>query len=79
MKKLVQFAALAFIALSLAACSEPTARVGKTVTSGTADIGGDYTLVNQDGVKVTQADVLGKPHMVYFGFSYCPDPSQGGL
>ena len=73
MKKLVQFAASAFIALSMTACSQPTAKVGKTVTSGTADIGGEYTLVNQDGVTVTQADALGKPHMVYFGFSYCPD------
>ena len=73
MKKLVQFAASAFIAFSMTACSQPTAKVGKTVTSGTADIGGEYTLVNQDGVTVTQADALGKPHMVYFGFSYCPD------
>ena len=72
-KTLITFAATAILGVGLAACSEPTARVGKTVTSGTADIGGDYTLINQDGVTVTQADALGKPHMVYFGFSYCPD------
>jgi len=72
-KTLVTFSVSALFSLGMTACSEPTARVGKTVTSGTADIGGDYTLINQDGVTVTQADALGKPHMVYFGFSYCPD------
>ena len=72
-KTLITFAATAMLSVTLTACGEPTAKVGKTVTSGKADIGGDYTLTNQDGVTVTQADALGKPHLVYFGFSYCPD------
>ena len=73
MKVMIKLAAGAMLAMSLAACGQPTAKVGKTVTSGTADIGGAYTLLNQDGQSVTQADALGKPQLVYFGFSYCPD------
>ncbi len=60
-------------ALALTACGQPTAKVGRTVTSGTADIGGAYTLITQDGETVTEAAFLGKPQLIYFGFSYCPD------
>ena len=47
---------------------------GKTVIStGTASIGGAFTLVDETGVEVTEAELLGKPHLIYFGFAYCPD------
>lgn len=73
-KTLVKLAASAGLAISLAGCgSEPTATVGKTVVSGTADIGGAFDLINQDGVAVSEASALGKPQLIYFGFSYCPD------
>ncbi len=73
MKAIIKFAAFAIFAASLTSCGQPTANVGKTVTSGTADIGGAYTLINQNGETVSQADALGKPQLIYFGFSYCPD------
>lgn len=73
MKAMIKFAASALFAISLAGCTDPAAKVGKTVVSGTADIGGAYNLTNQDGQAVTEADALGKPQLVYFGFSYCPD------
>ncbi|MEP3889523.1 MAG: SCO family protein [Hellea sp.] len=70
---MIKLAASVLFAISLAACTDPAAKVGKTVVSGTADIGGAYNLINQDGQAVTEADALGKPQLVYFGFSYCPD------
>ena len=41
--------------------------------SGEADVGGPFTLVNQDGQTVTQDDFAGRPMLIYFGFTYCPD------
>lgn len=36
-------------------------------------IGGPFTLVNQAGVTVTDAEVITKPSLVYFGYTFCPD------
>jgi protein SCO1 len=38
-----------------------------------AEIGGPFALINQDNVAVTQANFLGRPALIYFGFTYCPD------
>ncbi|MGB3280910.1 MAG: SCO family protein [Pseudorhodobacter sp.] len=36
-------------------------------------IGGPFTLVNQKGETVTDKDVITKPSLVYFGYTFCPD------
>ncbi len=36
------------------------------------EIGGDYTLVDQDGKTVTPKDFAGRPKLIYFGFTACP-------
>ena len=63
--------------IGLQACGQPDApasgQSGQVVTSGQANIGGDFTLVNHDGETVTQDDIKGKPQLIYFGFSFCPD------
>lgn len=41
--------------------------------SGAATIGGPFTLVDEDGRTVTDKDVLIKPSLVYFGYTFCPD------
>ncbi|KQI70109.1 protein SCO1/2 [Loktanella sp. DSM 29012] len=38
-----------------------------------ADIGGPFTLVNQEGQTVTDANVITEPTLVYFGYGFCPD------
>ncbi|MEH6773845.1 MAG: SCO family protein [Cereibacter changlensis] len=37
------------------------------------DIGGPFTLVDQTGKTVTEAEVITKPSLVYFGYTFCPD------
>lgn len=46
---------------------------GADNTSSSAQIGGAFTLVNQDGKTVTDQDFRGKYMLVYFGYTFCPD------
>jgi len=36
-------------------------------------VGGPFALTDQNGRKVTEADLKGKPFLVFFGFTNCPD------
>ncbi len=38
-----------------------------------SEIGGPFALTNQAGERVSEADFAGRPTLVYFGFTYCPD------
>lgn len=40
---------------------------------GGGAIGGPFTLLNADGQTVTDAEVISKPSLVYFGYTFCPD------
>lgn len=43
------------------------------ILEGAEDLGGPIDLVDQNGARVTQADFAGRPAVVYFGFTHCPD------
>lgn len=38
-----------------------------------AGIGGAFSLVDQTGEPFTQADLLGHPSLLFFGYTFCPD------
>ena len=43
------------------------------ISTGTAQVGGPFQLVDQDGRPVDQTMLEGKWSLVFFGFTYCPD------
>jgi protein SCO1 len=40
---------------------------------GSPEIGGSFSLIGQDGRVVTNADLAGRPYLVFFGYTHCPD------
>lgn len=43
------------------------------VAGGQASIGGPFELLNAAGELVTDRDVITKPTLLYFGYTFCPD------
>ena len=46
---------------------------GGTVVAGTADVGGPFRLIDQNGKVRGASDFRGRFLLIYFGYSYCPD------
>lgn len=46
---------------------------GGDITTGRAAIGGPFTLIDERGRTVTDAQVLTKPSLIYFGYTACTD------
>lgn len=66
-------AATAWVALS-GRNGDPFAKCRATqIAGGAGTIGGPFTLVDQTGKTVTDADVITRPTLVYFGYTFCPD------
>ncbi|MHA6265502.1 SCO family protein [Aliiroseovarius sp. CAU 1755] len=43
------------------------------VGTGVASIGGPFELIDETGKQVTDTDVITKPTLLYFGYTFCPD------
>jgi len=64
--------ALVIAAIAVFTLSRP-AGIGGVISSGEALIGGPFTMIDQDGAPVTEKSLLGKPSILFFGFTYCPE------
>lgn len=51
----------------------PAALVPRIDVPVAASVGGPFELVDQNGRAVTDRDFRGRPMLVYFGYTYCPD------
>src|SRR6516164_636781 len=41
--------------------------------TGSSAIGGPFKLIDQNGNSITDADIKGRPFLVFFGYTHCPD------
>ncbi len=74
--RIVAVTVYAAVALSLAvgaAISFWKEDVDRWLANNVTGIGGPFDLVTQENKPFTRADLLGHPHVLYFGFTLCPD------
>jgi protein SCO1 len=50
-----------------------------TSTGGAGAVGGSFALINHDGGVITDRDMRGKPFLIFFGFTHCPDVCPAAL
>lgn len=63
-----RFASVLAVGLTLMASA-----CGPSTDDAGVPIGGSFSLIDQDGAPVTDDDFAGRPMIIYFGFTYCPD------
>jgi protein SCO1/2 len=52
---------------------DPSEGLGRVVSTGTTMVGGDFTLTDHTGRKVSSTEFRGRYLLIYFGFTMCPD------
>lgn len=57
----------------------PADEAASSDQQGAVPIGGPFTLTDQTGRRVTEADYRGRLMLVYFGYTFCPDVCPLGL
>lgn len=63
-----------FMWIRAGAAADPFAQCRRsTVAGGTGMLGGPFTLTDETGARVTDAQVFDRPTLFYMGYTYCPD------
>ena len=70
---LVLSAFLAALVLCVGAVLYFSGRLSAPSARQVATIGGPFRLTDQDGRTMTEQDLKGRPFLVFFGFTHCPD------
>jgi len=74
---------LAIIAYSsgfnIEAENKPLSKSQNTKATSKPNIGGPFTLIDQDGKPTTDLDFKGQHMLIYFGYTYCPDICPNSL
>jgi len=70
---LVLAAFLTGLCVFLGALWYATGNFGNNAVSTASAVGGPFKLINQNGQTITDEDFKGKPLLVFFGFTHCPD------
>ena len=71
MRNLFIALALGSSALALTECRQAGEPASKS--TATAAIGGPFQLVDQNGRPVSDRDLHGRPSLIFFGYTYCPE------
>jgi len=61
------------IAVGAAIALFQIATTREAALGGSANIGGPFSLVGENGEPVTEAVLAGKPTLMYFGYTFCPE------
>jgi protein SCO1/2 len=61
------------LALAFGVVMLMTGRDGSPMSSQTFAVGGPFRLLDGNGKAVTDQDLKGKPFLVFFGFTHCPE------
>jgi protein SCO1 len=70
---LVLGAFVAGLAVCFAAVMWLMPRGPTAVTQSSSTVGGPFRLIDQDGKPISDENFRGKPFLVFFGFTHCPD------
>ena len=66
-----------YFIMTAGSSNKPLAGQGASI--GKADIGGEFSLMDQDGKPFSNKQLKGKLSLIYFGFTFCPDICPASL
>jgi protein SCO1 len=70
---LVLSAFLAGLVIFLVVFFVASGQFGSSGGPGASAIGGPFRLIDQNGKQITEQDLQGRPFLVFFGYTHCPD------